>query len=219
MAPAQFTQSDRLIVKADLDNSQLKTVGRATHRWSRWLHVYTSMIALLIVLFFGITGITLNHPDWTFGSETNQTSASGTLSVELRLEDGSIDWLSIAEEIRADYDVKGKVSDFGVTGSEGNITFVNPGYAANLFFDATDGSFDLTVEQQGFVAVMNDLHKGRDSQSSWGWVIDLSAGFLVVISITGLTMQFFLRKRRRSALVSVAVGGVISVIMIWIAIR
>ncbi len=35
---------------------------RNTHRWARWIHVYTSMVALVVVLFFGITGITLNHP-------------------------------------------------------------------------------------------------------------------------------------------------------------
>ena len=38
----------------------------------RWIHVYTSMISLLIVLFFGLTGITLNHPKWTFGQVTNE---------------------------------------------------------------------------------------------------------------------------------------------------
>jgi hypothetical protein len=47
--------------------SALSEVGRgtstgrrrkqATSRWVRWIHVYTSMISLLIVLFFGLTGI------------------------------------------------------------------------------------------------------------------------------------------------------------------
>ncbi len=191
---------------------------RATHRWARWLHVYTSMVALLIVLFFGITGITLNHPDWTFGDATSRTTTSGTLAVDPTLDDGSIDWLSIAEEVRADYDIKGSVADFGATDTEGSITFVNPGYAADVFFDTTDSSVDVTVEQQGFVAVMNDLHKGRDSGTAWSWVIDVSAGFLVAISVTGLTMQFFLRKRRRSALTSAVIGTVISIILIWITI-
>ncbi|MCP5024906.1 MAG: peptidase [Actinomycetia bacterium] len=189
---------------------------RATHRWARWLHVYTSMIALLIVLFFGITGITLNHPDWTFGDATSLTTTSGTLTADPTFDDGTIDWLTISEEIRANYDIKGSVSNFGITGTEGTITFVNPGYSADLFFDTTDDSFDLTVEEQGFVAVMNDLHKGRDSGSAWSWVIDVSAGFLVAISLTGLVMQFFLRKRRRSALIAAFVGGLISIVLIWI---
>ena len=47
---------------------------RGIHRWSRWIHVYTSMVALLIVLFFGVTGITLNHPKWTFGDDVDTTT-------------------------------------------------------------------------------------------------------------------------------------------------
>ncbi|MCP3993410.1 MAG: peptidase [Actinomycetia bacterium] len=199
-------------------NGNSGAAKRATHRWARWLHTYTSMIALLIVLFFGLTGITLNHPDWTFGDATSRTTTSGTLTVDPTFDDGTVDWLSIAEEIRADYEVKGSVSDFGLNDTEGTITFVNPGYSADLFFDTASASFDLTVEQQGFVAVMNDLHKGRDTGSAWGWVIDISAGFLVAISATGLTMQFLIRKRRRSALISAVAGAMVSLILIWITI-
>ena len=52
---------------------------QATARWVRWVHVYTSMISLLVVLFFGLTGITLNHPDWTFGGSATKDTHTGTL--------------------------------------------------------------------------------------------------------------------------------------------
>ncbi|MEO6123457.1 MAG: PepSY-associated TM helix domain-containing protein [Ilumatobacteraceae bacterium] len=51
--------------------SASKRRKQVTSRWVRWVHVDTSMISLLVVLFFGITGITLNHPDWTFGDSTS----------------------------------------------------------------------------------------------------------------------------------------------------
>ncbi len=188
---------------------------RATQRWARWLHVYTSMIALLIVLFFGITGITLNHPSWTFGEAVERTTTNGVLPVDPTFDDGSVDWLTVAEYVRSNHDVTGSVSDFSLEGSEGSIRFVNPGYSADVFFDTTDSSFELIVEQQGFVAAMNDLHKGRDTDSTWRWVIDVSAGFLVLISLTGLVMQLFLRKRRRSAFITAGVGTVITVALIW----
>ncbi len=188
---------------------------QSTRRWARWLHVYTSMIALLIVLFFGITGITLNHPDWTFGDATTRETVHGTLAAGPALDDGNVDWLAIAEELRSEYGVKGAVSDYALTGTEATISFVNPGYAADATLDVTDSSFDLTVEQQGFVAVMNDLHKGRDTASGWKWVIDVSAGFLVVISATGLVMQAYLRHRRRSAFIVAAIGGLVTLGLIW----
>ena len=33
-------------------------------RFWRTVHIYISMFVLLIFLFFALTGITLNHPEW-----------------------------------------------------------------------------------------------------------------------------------------------------------
>src|ERR1700741_5087231 len=36
---------------------------------ARWLHVYLSMVSFVIILFFAVTGLTLNHADWFDGKE------------------------------------------------------------------------------------------------------------------------------------------------------
>ena len=194
-------------------------VKRDTHRWSRLIHVYTSMFALLIVLFFGLTGITLNHPQWSFGDEVDTTSAAGTLPFAPTLADGSVDYLSISEFVRDEYGVHGSVDSFDTTNGEASIAFKNAGYAADVFVDVETGEYELTVEQQGWVAVLNDLHKGRGTGTGWKWVIDVAAGFLVLISVTGLVMQFFLRKRRRSAFISVGLGAAATIVLIWLTLR
>jgi hypothetical protein len=186
-------------------------LARGTHHWSRVIHVYTSMIALVVVLFFAATGLTLNHPGWTFGDDPTTTTTSGTFpfATELVADDGTaagVDFLSIAEYVRDDYGVVGSVDSFDETNGQGSIAFVNPGYRADLLFDVATGTFDLTVEQEGWVAVVNDLHKGRSTGGAWKWLIDVSAGFLIVVSVTGLVMQFFLKKRRRSAFVAAGAG-------------
>jgi hypothetical protein len=38
------------------------------YAWARTLHLYLSMLSFLAVLFFALTGLTLNHPEW-FGGE------------------------------------------------------------------------------------------------------------------------------------------------------
>ena len=192
---------------------------RDTHKWARWIHVYTSMVAFVIILFFGLTGITLNHPDWTFGDDVNTTTVSGQLPMDTTMADGSVDFLDISEYVRDEYDVHGSVDSFDVTNGQGSIAYKNPGYSADLFFDVDTGSFELTVEQQGWVAVVNDLHKGRDTGSAWKWVIDLAAGFLVVISLTGIVMQLFLRKRRRSAFISAGVGAAVVTVLIYLTLN
>jgi len=197
-----------------IDVAQTK---RSTYRWARFLHVYTSMICLIIVLFFSLTGITLNHPTWTLGGGTTTQTVSGSFPFAVT-SNGYVDYLRIAEYIRKQYDVKGAVDSYETSGNEGSIAFKNPGYSADLFFVVDAATYKLTVEQSGWIAVMNDLHKGRDTGSSWKWVIDIAGGLLALISITGLVMQFFLRKRRRSALSMAIVGAVIVGILIVVTI-
>lgn len=191
---------------------------RKTHFWLRWAHVYTSMISLIIVLFFGITGVTLNHPDWTFGTEPQATTSTGDLPADA-ITDGEVEFLVVSEFLRNTHDVKGQVTNFGEDGTEGTISFKNPGYGAEVFFDIETGAYSLSQNSQGWVTAMNDLHKGRDSNTAWRWVIDISGGLLVLISVTGLGIQFFLRKRRMSALSLSVIGGVFSALLIWVALR
>lgn len=189
---------------------------RSTHWWARWLHVYTSMVALLLTLFFGVTGITLNHPSWTFGADDVRTTAGGTLDFPVTGDDGAVDYLAISEYARSAHDVKGEISSYETVNGEVTIAYRNPGYSADVFVDVDTAAYEVVVDQANWVAVLNDLHKGRDSGSAWRWVIDLSAGFLVVISITGLVMQFCLRKRRRSALGLAVVGGIVSIVLMLV---
>src|SRR4051794_6765079 len=45
--------------------------------WMRWGHIYLSMFGLATILFFGVTGIPLNHPDWAFGGAESVVQAEG----------------------------------------------------------------------------------------------------------------------------------------------
>ena len=203
--------------RATQTKSPMSKQSRDTLKWARWFHVYSSMIAFLLIFFFGITGITLNHPTWTFGSDIQMSTVEGQLPFSPTFADNTADYLTISEFARSELGVSGSVDSFETTNDTIGITYRNPGYGADLFVDAVDGTYQLNVEQQGWVAVLNDLHKGRDSGSTWSWVIDVSAAFLVVVSLTGLLMQFFLRRRRRSAFISVAAGSILTVLLtLWV---
>jgi hypothetical protein len=53
---------------------------------------------------------------------------------------------------------------------------------------------------------MNDLHKGRDTGTAWSWVIDVSAIFLVLISLSGLILLLFIKKKRISGIILAIIG-------------
>lgn len=194
--------------------SSRRSASATWQKWSRLIHAYTSMIALLIVLFFGVTGITLNHPTWTLGDDPTTTTTSGELGVD-PTRNGSVDFLAVSEFLRSKYAISAPVSDHQITGSQATISYRAPGYAADAGFDVDDGSYRLTIEEQGYVGVLNDLHKGRDSSGLWKWVIDISAGFLVVIALSGLMLQLVLKRRRRSAVIVAVVGGIVGVVLMF----
>ncbi|WP_135227699.1 PepSY-associated TM helix domain-containing protein [Deinococcus fonticola] len=183
--------------------------------WLRWLHTYTSMISLLVVLFFALTGVTLNHPDWVFGTKEVQREVTGTLPAGW-IRNGEVNWLTVAEELRAQQGLKGRVGDTRADTQEADISFAAPGYSADAFIDVKTGSYKVNVLEQGGVAILNDLHKGRDAGTGWKWVIDLSGAVLTLVSVTGIGILLLLKKTRRQAL---TVMGIASVVTVLLALR
>ncbi len=184
-----------------------------TGKWMRSVHMWISMTSLLIVLFFSITGITLNHPTWTFGQDPVSATVSGTLPPDV-VRGGTIDFLAVSEFLRSGQHVTGEVTDHSTQNGEGSISYRGPGYAADVSFRLADRSFTLTSQKSGLVAVFNDLHKGRHTSTLWKWVIDITAGLLVMMSITGIALQLTIKRTRALGLALAAVGTVVSVVLV-----
>ena len=183
---------------------------RGTAIVSRWLHIYLSMVSFAVVFFFAATGITLNHAEW-FSRHVQTKDYRGIIPPGLLHEsrDQQPDKLGIVELLRNKHQIHGSVSDFRMEDSQISISFRGPGYAADAFIDATNGRYDLTETRNGFVAIINDLHKGRDTGRVWSIVIDASAFLLVLVSLTGLVLIWFVYKRRTSGLILAAFAGVL----------
>lgn len=175
--------------------------------WSRWLHIYISMFSFVLVLFFSITGITLNHLDW-FPEKSVVHDYTGKMPIDwVNQQDTSkIKKLEIVEYLRGNFPVKGLVNDFRIDESELSISFQGPGYTADAYIDRTSGKLQLSTNELGIIAVMNDLHKGRDTPNSWKWAIDASAYFLIAISLTGIILLLYLKKRRVWGIILLLLG-------------
>ncbi|MDE3199086.1 MAG: PepSY-associated TM helix domain-containing protein [Acidobacteriota bacterium] len=186
---------------------------RQTAIASRWLHIYLSMISFGIVLFFAVTGLTLNHAEW-FASEARTTELKGKMDMKWFGKD--VDKLDIVEYIRRVHGVKSGLSDFHVDDSQCEVSFKGPGYSADTFIDRATGEYQLTITRQGLVAVLNDLHKGRDTGTVWAWIIDICSGLMTLISLTGLILIFFLQKRRMAGLIAIAIGSALCLAVYWI---
>jgi uncharacterized protein len=199
-----------------LDSRRRLSVRIATV--ARWLHVYLSMAGLSVLLFFSVTGVTLNHPDW-FPSATRTTEATGTLNpLWAKPSTPQVDQLSIVEHLRATHHVRGALASFTIDDLECVITFKGPSSSADAFLDRTTGAYRLTQTSHGLISFFNDLHKGRDTGAVWSLVIDVSALLLVLTSLTGLVLLFYIKRRRISGLVVAVIAAAVvgAVVRLWV---
>lgn len=189
------------VIKA---NSPKKEVAKL----SRWLHIYLSMVSFAIVLFFSVTGLTLNHPTWFGGDKQVETKYKGKLNVKLVNDPDTtkIAKLEIVEFLRKTHNAKGFVSEIRIDDSEVSVSLKGPAYSCDAFIDRENGNYEVSEIRMGLVAVMNDLHKGRDSGSGWSWVIDVSAVFLILVSLSGLILLCFIKKKRVAGFITGVVG-------------
>ena len=194
-------------------------LNRKTAMLVRWLHIYLSMLSFAIVFFFAVTGLTLNHAD-RFANEVHTTQDKGHMNPRWTRGPDTlhIDKLAIVEYLRRTHDIKAALSDLRIDDSQIGVSFKGPGYAADVFVDRISGDYELTKTRAGFVGLINDLHKGRDTGPGWSLFIDISGILLALVSLTGLVLLLFLKRRRLSGLLIAALGLLLAwlVYTIWI---
>jgi len=174
------------------------------------------MVSFTILLFFALTGITLNHQA-AFTGEVKPHRYTGTVDTAwMKAPDTKKE--DIVGIFRSRHGVKAELSDFRVDDDQVQISFKGPGYAADGFIERNTGKYELMESRLGFVAVVNDLHKGRDTGKAWAGVIDISAILMTLVSVTGLVLIFFLHKKLRAGLIALAIGTVLCyvVYLIWV---
>jgi hypothetical protein len=193
----------------------MKPLKKDIARWSRWLHIYLSMFSFAALLFFAFTGITLNHTEWIEGRQIVEQVQGSVNLTWVDTAKVKVDELQIVEHLRNSHAIRARLAGFITDESECAISFKGPGYNADGFVDRSNGSYALTITKSGIVALMNDLHKGRDTGSAWSWLIDLSAGLMIFVSLTGFMMIFFLKKKRLNGLMISLLGGIVIVVIYY----
>jgi uncharacterized protein len=160
-----------------------------------------------IILFFAVTGLTLNHQD-RFNWQQKTSEFHGKIDPRwVKTTDGKdVAKQEIVEYLRRTHGIRAALADFRVDDSQCEVSFKGPGYEADAFIDRDTGAYQVTESRMGFVGVINDLHKARDTGRKWAAIVDISAAFMICVSLSGFMIIFFLHKRRNSAMLTLAIG-------------
>lgn len=168
--------------------------------WARRLHIYISMALLFVVLFFAVTGITLNRP------ELFEASSPSIERVELSLPDDVFvlnEGRLVANEekllallkggagisgIASGLDIYAEIDGRELVVAEASLDFKGPGYNAAVFIDVVEKFIEVEATDYGVIALLNDLHKGRNAGEVWKWFNDLTALLMIFFVLTGVCM-------------------------------
>lgn len=190
-------------------------------KWCRWLHVYLSTALFSLLMFFCITGLFLNHTAWfssNAGSSIERINLPKDLAAQLmQSQDPPLDMLKSYVQKQTGLTEPRKV-DLDLELGEWTFDYPLPaGYAFVTIFIA-EAVMEIEIQRGTLIAVMNDLHKGRHTGTTWSWVIDISAILLCLLSMTGLFILFQQAKWRVSGVLLVILGTLAPILIyfLWV---
>lgn len=77
---------------------------------------------------------------------------------------------------------------------------------------------ELEYASNGFLGLLNDLHKGRHSGYVWSLVIDISAILVAFFSLTGVVILLQNAKHRKQAFLVILLGSITPVAIYLLAV-
>jgi len=203
-----------------------KPAPRKKSRKSFWLkqlhtwHWVSSAISLVGLLLFAITGFTLNHAAEIEGSPVTvekKVQLPAPLLASIKPDDAPDAKKPlpkpVADWVQTNLPVTRATGEAEWSSGEIYLALPRPGGDGWVAIDRETGEVTNETTNRGWIAWLNDLHKGRNAGTVWKWFIDIFVVACVVFSLTGLILLQLHARHRPSTWPLVAAGLIIPAIL------
>lgn len=197
------------------DNKSKSNTRAELYRQCRKWHGYLSALAFLALIFFSVTGIMLNHPDW-FSAEPGQSRQyevvlpADPLATALTTKDPP---RTIAEIAGASTPLVGAYSSGEIMDGSAMIRFEGTRGSSDLSIDLQTGRTEVTISLASTSRILQELHRGTSAGTVWRLLLDVTAALIILLSIIGYVLFFSLRFRLRT---SIALTSASLAAMAWV---
>lgn len=177
---------------------------QTTLKWTRTVHVYLTLAAMVLLLFFATTGFLMNHESW-FKGTARTVEETATIPADILAGDR----LTLVEYLRAHLGAVGeaKFSDKTEKSTDPKaalaINFRKPGVTTDFVIKKT-GETKITRSHRGLFGLVTDMHRGKQSTAAWRILTDLTALSLAAAIVTGFILWLSLKKRRTLGIIGLA---------------
>jgi hypothetical protein len=208
-------------IRGETMPSHPKTTGfdrGAFYRLCRMLHAYLSAFAFLALIFFSITGLLLDHPDWLQGQARESQTRLVLPPTVLAQARGAPDPNAVlAGAIRKMTPLVGVYRSADVEDGQANLRFEGIKGASTVLLDLKTGQAEITLEHATALTVIGDLHRGKNASLPWRLVIDASAILILALSVIGYVLFFSLRFRLRTSLILTGLSlAALIAVFVWL---
>lgn len=184
--------------------------------WTRTIHIYLTMAAMALMVFFALTGITANHEEW-FGATTPIVRNFSGTTPKAAID--KLDKFAIVEHLRAHFPINGAVYAFDTDDPDKlSVIFKGPGHACEANINRADGKTDVEIKSFGLFGRINDLHRARDTGDAWRWMVDIAAAVIILAAVTGVILWLALPKRRTLGIIAVLLGTGVCGAFYWVVV-
>ena len=183
-------------------------------------HWISSALCLIGMLLFALTGITLNHAG-QIESRPVVSTREAKLPAELMSQLAARPAVSkeaIPNEIRVwiskqlSVDVAGRYAEWSAR--DIYISLPRPGGDAWMNIERSSGEVSYELTDRGWIAYLNDLHKGRHTGLAWSWFLDIFAVACFVFCLSGLLLLQLHAPKHPTTWPSVSLGFIIPVLLL-----
>jgi len=191
------------------------------HSW-HWISAAASLVGMIL---FAVTGVTLNHAA-QIPAEPVTVEQTAILPAPLQqrlagfpeettdpVPDAVARWAAQA----LDAEIAGKPTE--TTPEEVYVALAMPGGDGWVTIDRSTGEALHEKTTRGWIAYLNDLHKGRNAGVVWYWFIDVFAVACVIFAVTGLALLWLHARGRPSTWPLVGLGLLVPVVIALIFIH
>ena len=181
---------------------------RETVRW----HWISAAICLIGMILFAVTGFTLNHARQIEAKPVTVTrngeapapviaAVNGARPAGGALPKPATDWLGKEMKINVPAAASVEWSE-----SEAYVALPRPGGDGWVSIDTATGAVEYESTSRGWIAYLNDLHKGRNTGLVWSWFLDIFAAGTIVFCVTGLILLWLHAHARKTTWPFVGLG-------------
>lgn len=188
-------------------------------------HWISSALCLIGMLLFALTGITLNHAgqiesrplvstrEATLPPELlNQLAARPAVSKEA-VPDTVRAWISKQLSV----DVAGRDAEWSAR--DVYISLPRPGGDAWMNIERSSGEISYEITDRGWIAYLNDLHKGRHTGLAWSWFLDIFAAACFIFCLSGLLLLQLHAPKRKTTWPMVSLGFIIPFLLLMLLVH